>query len=104
MGYYFRTGAVEPRFPLLCHDTFTIEGYFKAVESLAELNNVLATEQLEITMWQNGRRLAYFQGNLNDILRTNAPTLKCGHTGNIEVLMNTTSAFPVREKYILKLK
>ncbi|XP_067613264.1 uncharacterized protein [Eurosta solidaginis] len=94
LGYFFRTGAMEPRFPLLCHDKFTMEGYFKSVGSLCELERVLASEQVEITLWQNGRRMAYFLGKLADVMHSDMPKLTCEHNINVQILMKPTSAFP----------
>ncbi|KAH8372078.1 hypothetical protein KR093_009990 [Drosophila rubida] len=94
LGYYFRTGAMEPRFPLLCHDRFTMEGYFKSVDSLAQMRELLNAEQLEITLWQNGRRLAYYIGRLADVMQSPVPRLICGHNHNVQLLMKPTTAFP----------
>ncbi|EDV40968.1 uncharacterized protein Dana_GF23660 [Drosophila ananassae] len=94
LGYYFRTGAMEPRFPMLCHDQFTMEGYFKSVGCLEELHDLLRSEQLEITLWQNGRRLAYFVGNLSDVMHPTVPRLSCPHSSNVQLLMKATPAFP----------
>ncbi|KAH8270069.1 hypothetical protein KR018_003610 [Drosophila ironensis] len=94
LGYYFRTGAMEPRFPMLCHDQFTMEGYFKSVGCLEEMHELLKAEQLEITIWQNGRRLAYFIGNLSDVMHPTIPRLHCAHSSNVQLLMKATPAFP----------
>ncbi|BFF97078.1 uncharacterized protein DMAD_05567 [Drosophila madeirensis] len=94
LGYYFRTGAMEPRFPMLCHDTFKMEGYFKSVGSLEEMHELLRAEQLQITIWQNGRRLAYFLGSLSDVMQPTVPRLSCAHSSNVQLLMKATSAFP----------
>ncbi|KAH8244077.1 hypothetical protein KR038_000438 [Drosophila bunnanda] len=94
LGYYFRTGAMEPRFPMLCHDQFTMEGYFKNVECLEDMHDLLRSEQLEITIWQNGRRLAYFIGNLSDVMQPTIPRLSCAHSSNVQLLMKATPAFP----------
>lgn len=95
MGYFFRTGAMEPYFPLLCHDQFKMEGYFKNAVSIVQLINNLSQEHLEITLWQSGRRLAYYQGVLMDLLQYIEPKLKCPHTNTRQLLMKTTPAFPV---------
>ncbi|EDW18926.1 uncharacterized protein LOC6582759 isoform X1 [Drosophila mojavensis] len=94
LGYYFRTGAMEPRFPMLCHDEFTMEGYFKGVNSIDQMRDMLNSEQLEITMWQNGRRLAYYLGRLSDLMQPPVPPLSCEHSANVQLLMKATSAFP----------
>lgn len=94
LGYYFRTGAMDPRFPLLCHDQFVMEGYFRGVESLEEMKDLLNTEQLEITLWQNGRRLAYYVGKLAQVMQPTLPRLSCAHTTNVQLLMKATPAFP----------
>lgn len=94
MGYYFRTGAMEPRFPMLCHDQFTMEGYFRSVNSLEQMRQMLNSEQLEITLWQNGRRLAYYVGRLTDVLQPPIPQPSCAHIANVQLLMKATSAFP----------
>lgn len=96
LGYFFRTGAMEPRFPLLCHDQFTMEGYFKSVGSMEELEKVLAAEQVEITLWQNGRRLAHFLGKLSDVMQQpNLPKLSCMHNVNVQLLLKPSPSFPV---------
>ncbi|XP_054732577.1 uncharacterized protein LOC129240673 isoform X1 [Anastrepha obliqua] len=94
LGYFFRTGAMEPRFPLLCHDKFTMDGYFKSVGSLSDLERVLTSEQVEITLWQNGRRMAYFLGKLADIMHADTPKLTCEHNIDVQLLMKATPAFP----------
>nr|XP_014092824.1 uncharacterized protein LOC106619309 isoform X1 [Bactrocera oleae] len=94
LGYFFRTGAMEPRFPLLCHDKFTMDGYFKSVGSISDLDRVLAAEQMEITLWQNGRRMAFFMGKLADVMQSDVPKLSCEHNINIQLLMKATPAFP----------
>ncbi|XP_036326114.1 uncharacterized protein LOC118739092 isoform X2 [Rhagoletis pomonella] len=94
LGYFFRTGAMEPRFPLLCHDKFSMEGYFKSVGSLSDLERVLSAEQVEITLWQNGRRMAYFSGKLADVMHSDIPKLTCEHNINVQLLMKATPAFP----------
>ncbi|XP_026848004.1 uncharacterized protein LOC113566471 [Drosophila persimilis] len=94
LGYYFRTGAMEPRFPMLCHDQFKMEGYFKSVGSLEEMHELLRAEQLQITIWQNGRRLAYFLGSLSDVMQPTVPRLSCAHSSNVQLLMKATPAFP----------
>ena len=87
---------MEPFFPLLCHDRFKMEGYFKNANNLASLINNLKKETLEITLWQNGRRLSYYQGVIMDMLQYIEPQLKCPHTNTTQLLMKTTPAFPVR--------
>ncbi|KAM8708084.1 hypothetical protein ACLKA7_015111 [Drosophila subpalustris] len=94
LGYYFRTGAMEPRFPMLCHDNFTMEGYFRSVDSLERMREMLNNEQLEITLWQNGRRLAYYIGRLSDVMQPSVPRLSCAHNDNVQLLMKATPAFP----------
>ncbi|KAL7734435.1 hypothetical protein ACLKA6_010762 [Drosophila palustris] len=94
LGYYFRTGAMEPRFPMLCHDQFTMEGYFRSVDSLERMREMLNAEQLEITLWQNGRRLAYYIGRLSDVMQPSVPRLSCAHNDNVQLLMKATPAFP----------
>ncbi|XP_018803020.1 PREDICTED: uncharacterized protein LOC108977666, partial [Bactrocera latifrons] len=94
LGYYLRTGAMEPRFPLLCHDKFTMDGYFKSVDSPSDLESVLAAEQMEITLWQNGRRMAFFIGKLADVMKSDIPKLSCEHNINVQLLMKATPAFP----------
>ncbi|KAH8373480.1 hypothetical protein KR009_010578 [Drosophila setifemur] len=94
LGYYFRTGAMEPRFPMLCHDQFTMEGYFMRVGCLEDMHELLKAERLEITIWQNGRRLAYFIGSLTDMMHPTVPRLSCSHKSNVQLLMKTTPAFP----------
>ncbi|XP_023300453.2 spermatogenesis associated 6-like protein [Lucilia cuprina] len=94
LGYFFRTGAMEPYFPLLCHDHFKMEGYFKNSPSLGHLINNLSKESLEITLWQNGRRLAYYQGVIMDLLQYIEPQLQCPHSNTRQILMKTTPAFP----------
>ncbi|TMW50671.1 hypothetical protein DOY81_004239 [Sarcophaga bullata] len=94
LGYFFRTGAMEPFFPLLCHDRFKMEGYFKNANNLASLINNLKKESLEITLWQNGRRLSYYQGVIMDMLQYIEPQLKCPHINTTQLLMKTTPAFP----------
>ncbi|CAD7006280.1 uncharacterized protein LOC101450266 isoform X2 [Ceratitis capitata] len=85
---------MEPRFPLLCHDKFKMEGYFKSVGSLSDLERVLAAEQMEVTLWQNGRRMAFFMGKLADVMQTDVPKLTCEHNINVQLLMKATPAFP----------
>lgn len=95
LGYFFRTGALEPYFPLLCHDNFKMEGYFKNAANIAQLINNLTQETIEITLWQNGRRLAYYQGVIMDLLQYSEPKLQCPHVNTRQLLMKTTPAFPV---------
>lgn len=85
---------MEPRFPMLCHDHFTMEGYFKHVDSLEKMREMLNSEQLEITLWQNGRRLAYYIGRLSDVMQPPIPRLSCDHSANVQLLMKATTAFP----------
>ncbi|XP_061397539.1 uncharacterized protein LOC133333227 [Musca vetustissima] len=94
LGYFFRTGAMEPYFPLLCHDHYKMEGYFKNTPSIASLISQMHTEPLEITLWQSGRRLAYYQGSLMDLLQISEPKLHCPHNNIKQLLMKTTTAFP----------
>ncbi|XP_037934903.1 uncharacterized protein LOC119669172 [Teleopsis dalmanni] len=94
LGYYFRTGAMEPRFPLLCHDKFIMQGYFNTVNSMEDLERVLAAEETKFTLWQNGRRLAYYHGNLSDFMRPGIPRLICKHKIDVNLLTKTTKAFP----------
>lgn len=85
---------MEPRFPMLCHDQFTMEGYFRSVNSLEMMREMLNAEQLEITLWQNGRRLAYYIGRLSDVMQPPVPRLSCAHNDNVQLLMKATPAFP----------
>ncbi|XP_013108414.2 spermatogenesis associated 6-like protein isoform X2 [Stomoxys calcitrans] len=94
LGYFFRTGAIEPYFPILCHDHYKMEGYFKNTPSIASLIGQLQTEPLEITLWQSGRRLGYYQGVLMDLLQMTEPKLHCPHVNTKQLLMKTTTAFP----------
>ncbi|KAM7357440.1 uncharacterized protein ACRADG_002791 [Cochliomyia hominivorax] len=94
LGYFFRTGALEPYFPLLCHEQFKMEGHFKNAQSIANLLNNLSREQLEITLWQSGRRLAYYQGVIMDLLQFSEPKLQCPHSNTQQLLMKSTPAFP----------
>ncbi|XP_055856625.1 uncharacterized protein LOC129919678 isoform X2 [Episyrphus balteatus] len=94
LGYFFKTGAMEPKFPALCHDQFLMEGYFKSIKCISELEQVLAAESIEITLWQNGRRLAYYIGQLADVMHPPMPKISCFHNVNVQILMNTSQAFP----------
>ncbi|XP_075162029.1 spermatogenesis associated 6-like protein [Haematobia irritans] len=94
LGYFFRTGAIEPYFPILCHDHYKMEGYFKNTPSIASLISQLQAESMEITLWQSGRRLAYYQGVLMDLLQISEPKMHCPHVNTKQLLMKTTPAFP----------
>lgn len=72
-----------------------MEGYFKSVNSLPELEKVLADESVEITLWQNGRRLAYFHGKLADVMHPPLPKFTCFHNVNVQILMKPSTSFPV---------
>lgn len=74
-----------------------MEGYFKNANSIAQLINNLTRETLEITLWQNGRRLAYYQGVIMDLLQNTEPKLQCPHVNTRQLLMKTTPAFPVNK-------
>lgn len=72
-----------------------MDGYFKSVGSLSGLERVLAAEQMEITLWQNGRRMAFFLGKLEDVMHSDIPKLSCEHNINVQLLMKATPVFPV---------
>ncbi|XP_037881428.1 uncharacterized protein LOC119632548 [Glossina fuscipes] len=92
LGYFFRTGAMEPLFPLLHLHHYKIQGYFLG-SNTKDVEENLAMEPLEITLWQSGRRLAYYKGNLLNLMKTK-PNLHCPHNDSKQLLLTTTAAFP----------
>lgn len=93
LGYHFKTNGVEPRFPLLFHEKFHLEGYYRDnVRSLASLEVHLAAERVDFSLYQRGTRLAFFTGQLGTLLRCNANTsLPEIHS---QILMRPTQSFP----------
>lgn len=63
---------------------------------MASLLDSFSKEPLEITLWQNSRRMAYYEGVLMDLLQYKEPKLQCRHVNTRQLLMKTTSAFPVK--------
>lgn len=93
MGYYFKTNAVDARFPLLFHEKFHIEGFYHdGVESLGRLEMRLACERVDIALYQRGTRLAFFTGQLGTLLRCK----ENDHVPEIhsQILMRPTQSFP----------
>ncbi|XP_055390223.1 uncharacterized protein LOC129619151 [Condylostylus longicornis] len=89
LGYFFKSGPMEPKFPMLCHDVFIMEGYFPSVRNFNELDKVLATENIEASLWQNGCRLAYFIGKIKQIICNSYV-----ENSTIQILMNPSHNFP----------
>lgn len=117
LGYFFKTGPMEPKFPLLAHESFAMEGFFKSVKTLEDLEKAIASELIEIAIWQTGRRLAYYKGSLGRILQSVASHTDCVHIlrfGSciqkqivVQLLMNPSRNFPVSWKghhYIIIIK
>ncbi|CAD7081399.1 unnamed protein product [Hermetia illucens] len=104
LGYFFKTGPMEPKFPLLAHESFAMEGFFKSVRTLEDLEKAIASELIEIAIWQTGRRLAYYKGSLGRILQSVASHTDCVHIlrfGSciqkqivVQLLMNPSRNFP----------
>lgn len=90
LGYTFYTAAVKPRFPLIFHETFTLEGYFKDVHTANDLRAKLISEQIELSIYQNGHRLAFFRESLASLLTHQ----NCKNVLDLELLMSTTKCFP----------
>ena len=90
LGYTFYTQAVAPRFPMIFHETFTIEGYFKDVHTANDLRLKLISEPIDISIFQNGHRLAFFRESLASLLRHQ----NCKNVLDVELLMSTTKCFP----------
>lgn len=90
LGYTFYTAAVKPRFPLIFHETFTIEGYFKDVHTANDLRAKLISEPIELSIYQNGHRLAFFRESLASLLTHQ----NCKNILDLELLMSTTKCFP----------
>ncbi|KAL5282568.1 hypothetical protein ACFFRR_005585 [Megaselia abdita] len=84
MGHFFKSSLFEPKFPVFCYQRFYIEGRLESVSCYHELHEILKTEKFEISLWQNGRRLAFYNGRINDILMRD----------NIEIIMTTNRSFP----------
>lgn len=85
LGRFFKSSLFEPKFPVFCYQRFNIEGYFKSISCYHELQDILNGEKFEISLWQSGRRLAFYIGKVMDILSSN----------NIQMLMATSHSFPV---------
>lgn len=91
LGYTFHTNAVRPRFPLIYHEPFTIEGYFKDVHTADDLRRKLINSPVEFALYQNGHRLAYFRESLAALLSHQ----NCNRDLiDLELLMSTTKCFP----------
>lgn len=86
LGYTFSGKPLKSRFPLCYHETFVMDGYFSNVNNMSELEKALGLfdfiqslrvntiflikdeEQINFTLWQKGRRLAYYLGRIGLIL------------------------------------
>lgn len=90
LGYTFYTRAVQPRFPLILHETFTVEGYFRDVHTANDLRLKLTSEPIDLSIYQNGHRLAYFRESLASLLTHQ----NCKNVLDLELLMSTTKCFP----------
>lgn len=90
LGHTFYTCSVRPRFPLIFHELFTIEGYFKDVHSANDLRQKLIGEPIDLSIYQNGHRIAYFRESLASLLTHQ----RCKNVLDLELLMSTTKCFP----------
>lgn len=90
LGYTFHTRSVQPRFPLIMHEIFTVEGYFKEVFTANDLRAKLISEPIELSLYQNGHRLAFFRESLASLLTHQ----HCKNVLDLELLMSTTKCFP----------
>lgn len=90
LGYTFYTRSVQPRFPVILHEVFTVEGYFKDVHTANDLRLKLISEPIDLSIYQNGHRLAFFREALASLLTHQ----NCKNTLDLELLMSTTKCFP----------
>lgn len=90
LGYTFYTQAVQPRFPLILHELFTVEGYFRDVFNASDLRLKLISEPIDLSLYQNGHRLAFFRESLASLLTHH----NCKRVLQLELLMSTTKCFP----------
>lgn len=91
LGYTFYTRPVQPRFPLILHEIFTVEGYFKDVRTANDLRLKLISEPIDLSIYQNGHRLAFFREALASLLtHQNCKSVPL----DLELLMSTTKCFP----------
>lgn len=90
LGYTFYTRAVQPRFPLIFHEIFTAEGYFRDVHTASDLRLKLISEPIDLSIYQNGHRLSFFRESLASLLTHQ----NCKRILDLELLMSTTKCFP----------
>ncbi|XP_059622437.1 uncharacterized protein LOC132265692 [Phlebotomus argentipes] len=93
LGYHFKTGGAEARFPLLFHEKFHLDGFYReSGDTLAALEARLACERVDFALYQRGTRLAFFTGQLGTLLRSATNT--CHPEIHAQVLMRPTQSFP----------
>ncbi|GAB0086873.1 uncharacterized protein DMENIID0001_010740 [Sergentomyia squamirostris] len=93
MGYNYKTAGVEPRFPLLFHQKFHIEGFYRdGVRTLESLEERLAREKVDMSLYQRGTRLAFFSGHLGVLLKSPTDTFQPEIIS--QILMRSTQSFP----------
>lgn len=67
-----------------------MEGYFKDVRTGNDLRLKLISEPIDISIYQNGHRLAFFRESLASLLTHQ----NCKSVLDLELLMSTTKCFP----------
>ncbi|XP_037032041.1 uncharacterized protein LOC119071280 [Bradysia coprophila] len=94
LGYTFSGKPQKPRFPLCYHEKFTMDGYFSDVNSVEELEKALNDEQINFTLWQKGRRLAYYLNRIGVILNYTGCMNNNFATIDNAIIMTKGSCFP----------
>lgn len=97
LGYSFKTNEAPSRFPLLYHESFRMDGVFPKVTCLSELEKILRHEDVDLALWQNGRRLAYYSGKIGVLLLNRSITCE-GNANEFDnqILMKPSKCFPVK--------
>lgn len=97
LQYHFRTAPKSPRFPILLHETFTVNGFYREYFARREeFERMLSAEPLECNLWQNGRRLAHFKGPLINLLDSDSVrTLRSSGNGfPCDLILKPSTCFP----------
>lgn len=114
LGYNFRASPMEPKFPLCFHEKFYIEGAYTNVENITVLGKILcnsdsnlfyntyfeislfilANEPIDIALWQQGRRLAYYSGKLGPLLQLHSCDASTESRVDTDLIMTRANCFP----------
>lgn len=73
-----------------------MDGVFPKITCLTDLEKILRQEDIDITLWQNGRRLAYYSEKVGKLLLNRSITCE-GNANEFDnqIFMRPSKCFPV---------